>query len=116
MMHSTANQWRHKFLLELTFENGYINLDGILSSTGSYAPEKLNYSFRNEEDIEKGMGRPVEVSSTFEVDNSWKFELEEFINAIKGKTKIHNGTLEDAFQIMSLIEDIYSSDPRRKDL
>ena len=89
-LHSTANQWSHKFLLEMTFENGYINLDGILSSTGSYAPEKLIYSYRKEEDIEKGMGRPLETSSTYEVDNSWKYELEEFLGAIRGEGKIKN--------------------------
>ena len=40
-LHSSATQWRHKFLLELCFEEGYINLDGILSGTRSYAPETL---------------------------------------------------------------------------
>jgi len=109
MLHSTANQWRHKFLLELTFEKGYINLDGILSSTGSYAPEKLIHSYRKEEDIEKGMGRPLEITSTYEVDNSWKYELEEFLAAVKGVKPIQNGTLEDASSIMKLVEDIYNS-------
>ena len=106
-LHSTANQWRHKFLLEMTFENGYINLDGILSSTGSYAPEKLIYSYRKEEDIEKGMGRPLETSSTYEVDNSWKYELEEFLGAIRGEGKIKSGTLQDAYSVMELVEEIY---------
>ena len=31
-MHSSATQWKHKFLLEICFENGYINLDGIFIS------------------------------------------------------------------------------------
>jgi len=112
-LHSTANQWKHKFLLELTFENGFINLDGILSTTGSYAPEKIIYSYRDQEDVTKGMGRPLEISSIFEVDNSWKYELQEFYNAIKGLGTVKNGTINDAFQIMSLIEDIYSSNLKR---
>ena len=111
-LHSTANQWKHKFLLELTFEKGYINLDGILSSTGSYAPEKLIYGYRDQEDIEKSMGRPLEVTSVFEVDNSWVYELNEFVEAIKGG-EIRNGTLNDALQIMNLIEDIYATNLRR---
>lgn len=111
-LHSTANQWKHKFLLELTFENGYINLDGILSSTGSYAPEKLIYGYRDQEDIEKSMGRPLETTSVFEVDKSWVYELNEFVEAIQGG-EIRNGTLEDALQIMSLIEDIYATNLRR---
>ncbi|MDB3994429.1 Gfo/Idh/MocA family oxidoreductase [Gammaproteobacteria bacterium] len=108
-LHSTANQWRHKFLLELTFEKGYINLDGILSSTGSYAPEKLIHSYRSEEDVEKGMGRPLESTSTYEVDNSWKYEIEEFLTSVKGISPLRNGTLEDASFIMKLVEDIYNS-------
>ena len=111
-LHSTANQWKHKFLLELTFEKGYITLDGILSSTGSYAPEKLIYGYRDQEDIEKSMGRPLETTSVFEVDNSWVYELNEFVTAIRGD-EIRNGTLNDALQIMNLIEDIYATNLRR---
>ncbi len=44
---TSATQWKHKFLLEMTFEEGYINLDGILSETRSYAPEKLIYGYKN---------------------------------------------------------------------
>ncbi|MBL0721649.1 MAG: Gfo/Idh/MocA family oxidoreductase, partial [Sulfurovum sp.] len=29
MLHSSATQWKHKFLLEMCFEEGYVNLDGI---------------------------------------------------------------------------------------
>ena len=58
-LHSTANQWRHKFLLEMTFENGYINLDGILSETGSYAPETLIVGKKDSENISRSMGKPA---------------------------------------------------------
>ena len=50
-IHSSATQWRHKFLLEMCFEEGYINLDGILSGTRSYAPEQLVMSRREFEDV-----------------------------------------------------------------
>ncbi|MAM04337.1 MAG: oxidoreductase [Flavobacteriales bacterium] len=107
-MHSTANQWRHKFLLEMTFEKGYVNLDGLITSTGSYAPEKLIYGFREFEDIHTAMGKPSETISYFEIDNSWLFELDEFISAVKGQGEIINGTISDATEIISLIDDIYS--------
>ena len=107
-LHSSANQWRHKFLLEMTFEYGYINLEGILSSTGSYAPEKLVYGFRDLEDITKAMGKPSENISFFERDDSWGLELKEFVNAVRGKDKIINGTLDDAYKLMNLIDDIYN--------
>ncbi len=107
--HSTANQWRHKFLLEMTFEKGYVNLDGLITSTGSYAPEKLIYGFREYEDISTAMGKPSETMSYFEIDDSWKFELEEFISSVKGEGKIINGTIKDAKAIMLLIDEIYSA-------
>ena len=36
MIHSSATQWRHKFLLEIYMEKGYLEIDGILSSTHTY--------------------------------------------------------------------------------
>ena len=108
-LHSTANQWRHKFLLEMTFENGYVNLDGILSTTGSYAPEKLIVGKKDSENISRSMGKPQENVTFYENDDSWDLELDEFLSSIRGEGKIKNGTLDDAYNIMTLIEDIYSN-------
>ena len=108
-VHSTATQWRHKFLLELTFENGYINLDGILSGTRSYAPESLKYGLREFEDITWAMGKPQEHIIWFENDDSWILEIEEFYNAIVGNSKIKNGTIEDALKTLSLVESVYNN-------
>ena len=108
-LHSTANQWRHKFLLEMTFQNGYINLDGILSETGSYAPETLIVGKKDSENISRSMGKPQENISFYENDDSWDLELDEFLSSIRGEKQIKHGTLEDAYNIMTLIEDIYSN-------
>lgn len=109
MLHSSATQWRHKFLLEMCFEEGYINLDGILSGTRSYAPEKLVVGRREFEDITFAMGKPKERITWFENDDSWKLEVDEFIGAIKGKNKILNGTSQDAYDTLSLVERIYAN-------
>lgn len=109
MLHSSATQWRHKFLLEMCFEEGYINLDGILSGTRSYAPEKLVIGRREFEDITFAMGKPKETSTWFENDDSWKLEVDEFIDAILGKSSIQNGTSEDAFETLRLVERIYDN-------
>ncbi len=108
-LHSTANQWRHKFLLEMTFENGYINLDGILSATGSYAPETLIVGRKDSENISRSMGKPQESVSFYENDDSWTLELKEFLSSIRGENVIKNGTLNDAYNIMTLIESIYNN-------
>jgi predicted dehydrogenase len=109
MLHSSATQWKHKFLLEMCFEDGYINLDGILSGTRSYAPEKLIIGRREFEDITFAMGKPKETTIWFENDDSWKLEIDEFINAIKGYSAIQNGTSNDAFETLKLVERIYEN-------
>ena len=108
-MHSSATQWKHKFLLEMCFEEGYINIDGILSGTRSYAPEKLVIGRREFEDITFAMGKPKENITWFENDDSWVLEIDEFINAIKFNGDILHGTLNDAFQTLKLVEDIYNN-------
>ncbi|PLY06394.1 MAG: gfo/Idh/MocA family oxidoreductase [Arcobacter sp.] len=109
MLHSSATQWKHKFLLEMCFEEGYINLDGILSATRSYAPEKLVIGRREFEDITFAMGKPKETTTWFENDDSWKLEVDEFIDAILNKTPIINGTSQDAFETLRLVERIYEN-------
>jgi predicted dehydrogenase len=106
-MHSSATQWRHKFLLEMCFEHGYINLDGILSDSRSYAPETLITGKREFEDVTFAMGKPIEQTIWFENDDSWKLELDDFILAIKGTGKVKQGNSDDAYRVLSLIEDIY---------
>ena len=109
MLHSSATQWKHKFLREMCFEEGYINLDGILSGTRSYAPEKLVVGRREFEDITFAMGKPKENTTWFENDDSWKLEVDEFINAILYGNKIENGTSTDAFETLKLVERIYEN-------
>ena len=109
MLHSSATQWKHKFLLEMCFEEGYINLDGILSGTRSYAPEKLVVGRREFEDITFAMGKPKENTTWFENDDSWKLEIKEFINAIMEKTGIEHGTSKDAYETLRLVEKIYEN-------
>ncbi len=108
-IHSSATHWKHKFLLEMYYEEGYLSLDGILSSTRSYAPEKLIIGKREFEDITFAMGKPKETIISFENDDSWKLEIDEFLDAIKGKRKIFHGSLEDAFETLSLVQNVYAS-------
>jgi predicted dehydrogenase len=106
-LHSSATQWRHKFLMEMCFEHGYVNLDGILSDSRSYAPETLVTGKREFEDIAFAMGKPIEQTVWFENDDSWKLELDEFIQAVTYSKPVKQGTSDDAFQVLSLIESIY---------
>ena len=106
-MHSSATQWKHKFSLEMEFEDGYINLEGILSNSRSYAPEMLVTAKREFEDVTYAMGKPKEQTIWFENDDSWKLELDEFVDAIQNNTNVTNGTSADGLRVLSLVEDIY---------
>ena len=108
MLHSSATLWRHQFLLELCFEHGQISLDGILSSTRSYADERLVIVRNDERTSGYALGKPSEQRTTFDQDHSWKLELEEFVQGVLGHAPIRNGTLSDAMQLMRTIEDIYA--------
>jgi len=106
-LHSSATQWRHKFLMEMCFENGFINLDGILSDSRSYAPETLVVAKREFEDVTFAMGKPAETTTWFENDDSWALELQEFIEAVIDDKNINHGTSVDAFKVLDLVERIY---------
>ena len=93
----------------MTFEDGYLNLDGILSATRSYAPETLVYGRREFEDVTFAMGKPKESIVYFESDKSWNLELLEFISAIRGGEKVANGSSKDAMEIMNLTDSIYAA-------
>jgi len=108
-LHSSATQWKHKFLLEMTFENGYINLDGILSSSRSYTPETLTLGMREFEDVTFAMGKPKETTTYYEYDESWSYELKEFMDVINKKSSLKNGTSHDALEIMKLVDSIYKN-------
>lgn len=115
-LHSSATQWRHKFLMEMCFEHGYLNLDGILSNSRSYAPETLITGKREFEDITFAMGKPIEQTVWFENDDSWKLELEDFINAVINNVDVKHGTSNEAYRVLELIEDIYAKSKFYQDM
>ena len=107
MLHSSATQWRHKFSLDMGFEDGYINLEGILSSTRSYGDEILVIARKQFEDSTFALGKPREERIFFDTDDSWKLELQEFVNAIINNQPVQHGRSQDALNMMRLIEHIY---------
>ena len=44
LLHSSAIQWKHRFSSEIYLEEGYINLNGSLSSARSYSDESLTFA------------------------------------------------------------------------
>ena len=101
-IHSTATQWEHKFSLEITCENGMIILSGILSSTKSYGKEQLILINKEKKGI-------IKKYFTFNKDNSWKKEIDEFADLIKNNKKVKIGSSKQAYKVMKVISKIYNS-------
>lgn len=106
-LHSSAIQWRHKFSLDLICTKGFISLNGLLTSTNSYGEEKISYYRKDLEQKTGGLGKPMEHTMCFTEDYSWDYEMKEFYDAvIKGKD-IQLGTIDDAVNLMKMLESIY---------
>jgi predicted dehydrogenase len=112
MLHSSATQWKHKFSLDLFMEDGYLCINGILSSTRSYGDESITFARKQFEDCASAMGKPREEIIYFDRDDSWKHELDEFIKCIQGKNSVSVGNSTDALRVMELIEMIYEADKK----
>ncbi len=106
MLHSSATQWQHRFMLEIALTEGYLELRGILTGSKSYGQEKLIIGRRDESD--KGSLRREMV--TYLEDNSWRDEVYEFADAIVNGNDIKSGTSKDALATMKLVYRIYNAD------
>lgn len=112
MLHSSATQWSHKFSLDITLSEGYLELQGILSGTKSYGEERLIIGRRNESDT----GTTQENTITYLEDNSWVNEINEFVDAIVNDGKILFGSSKDALATMELVYKIYWEDSEWRNL
>lgn len=106
-LNSSAIQWKHKFDMDIICTNGYIALNGLLTSTQSYGEERITY-YKKDLEVKSGkQGNPKEYTMCFDTDESWDFEVDEFYNAVEKGETIQNGTIDDAVSVMETIEKIY---------
>jgi predicted dehydrogenase len=110
MLHSTATQWQHRFLLEIALTEGYLELRGILTGSKSYGQEKLIVGRRDESD----QGSLRQETVTYLKDHSWRDEINEFAEAISNGNDLKFGTSLDALNTMKLVYRIYNGDPEWK--
>ncbi len=106
-LHSSAIQWRHKFSLDLICSEGVASLNGLITSTNSYGEEKLSYYHKDLEQKTGGLGKPIEHTMCFDEDSSWDYEMAEFYEAVVYGKPVSQGTIEDAVNLMRMIEGIY---------
>ncbi len=104
-LHSTMTQWRHIFSLEIFLEQGYIVLNGLKTSTNSYGEEKLTIA-KNRTQAPAATWTDEE-HHTFGVDDSWEREMTLFRDAILEDHQIETCGIEDAIQVMEMVDKVY---------
>lgn len=107
-LHSTMTQWRHLFALEVFLEKGYMVLNGLKTSSGTYGDEVL--SIAQNRSAAPAATWQDEERITYHTDASWRSEVDHFLTAIEEDRPIEVGTSNDALEVMRLIERIYAND------
>jgi len=107
MLHSTATQWQHCFVMDIALTEGYIELHGILSGSKSYGEEKIIFGRRDDESMN---GQMESKTINFLVDDSWRDEIFEFADSVINNLPVASGTSKDALETMKLVYSIYYSD------
>jgi 1,5-anhydro-D-fructose reductase (1,5-anhydro-D-mannitol-forming) len=106
-LHSTMSQWRHLFSLEIFMEKGYMVLNGMITSTMSYGEEILSIA-RNRSTAPAATWKD-EVTTKYVTNNSWRYEMAHFFDAIENDKNITIGNSDDAYKLMSILDEIYKS-------
>ena len=105
-LHSTMTQWRHLFSLEVFMEKGYMVLNGLNTTSMSYGDEIL--SIAKNRTAAPAATWEDEVKTHFHGDNSWKYEIDHFIDAIINNKTVDIGNSTDALKLMKIMDRIYS--------
>jgi predicted dehydrogenase len=109
MLHSSSTQWKHKFSLEIYMSEGYLSVNGILSSTRSYGDETISVARKNF-DPDFSQGKPNEEVIYFDTDPSWELEIDEFLEDVLNDSPVTLGNSEQALKAMQLVFSIYHND------
>jgi 1,5-anhydro-D-fructose reductase (1,5-anhydro-D-mannitol-forming) len=104
-LHSTMTQWRHLFSLEVFLENGYLVLNGLKTSSGTYGDEIL--SIAKNRTTAPAATWEDEEHITFHANDSWDSEVNLFLEAIKNDTPIQVGNSDHALAVMELVDKTY---------
>jgi predicted dehydrogenase len=105
-LHSTMTQWRHLFSLEVFMERGYMVLNGLITSSMSYGEEVLTIA--KNRSVAPAATWKDEVKTQYINNNSWRYEMAHFFNAIKEDIPVTIGNSTDALKLMRIIDAIYA--------
>lgn len=105
-LHSTMTQWRHLFSLEVFLEKGYMVLNGLITSTMSYGKEILTIA--KSRSAAPAATWQDEVRTEYMNNNSWRYEMSQFFDAIREDRPVKIGNSDDALRLMTIIDKIYA--------
>ena len=103
-LHSSSTEWKNKFIFEIFFQFGKIEINGLGKS---YGKEKLRLY-----KMSSRMGLPTKKDYNFslsDVNNSWKKEVDEFYESIITSKRCHPN-LNDVLNNLKIINKIYQND------
>ena len=106
-LHSTMTQWRHLFSIELFLEKGYLVLNGLKTSSGTYGDEVL--SLAKNRTTAPAATWEDEEHITYHTDSSWESEISHFFDAVINDIPVSVGSSKDALNLMKLIDRTYEN-------
>lgn len=110
-LHSTMTQWRHLFSLEVFLEKGYMVLNGLKTSSGTYGDEVLSVA-KNRSTAPASTWEDEE-RTTYHTEGFWRSEIDHFMDAVIDGKPVAIGNLQDARKLMRLVDRVYA-DGRQK--
>ena len=110
MLHSSATQWQHQFLMEIYLERGYLTIDGILTSSRTYEPETLKVARCLHDQDGYPLPNPQETLTLYSEEKSWYLEIDDFVQCILEDKPVEIGSSQDAYKSMELVQKIYTAD------
>jgi predicted dehydrogenase len=98
-LHSSHRQSPPRFSLELGFSDGAARLEGLLTRTGRYGPERIAWG---------PLSAPLANEEVFATDDSWAREIDAFVTAIRSGTTPSDGSPDQAVALMELVDLVYA--------
>ena len=108
-LHSCATLWRHNFEIEIGLSKGFLKITGFLSKSGSYGRETLliGRKSREGEEYKDAIGFPTEEIRYYDQDDSWKCQVDYWVDCIIEDNPIEMSGSDDALKVMKVIEEVY---------
>lgn len=104
-LHSTMTQWRHLFSFEVFLEKGYMVLNGLKTSSGTYGDEVLSIA-KNRSTAPAATWEDEERIS-YHSESFWRAEIDHFMEAIIENKPIAIGNSHDALVLMRMVDKVY---------